>query len=85
MIGVLPQQALGCGGSLRIRLAIEIMRLYDMIVGIKNLVSPGFAQSFGSGGEAEGLHFVGVLSFDDEFGEDVVLVSIEEKFGQPLA
>jgi hypothetical protein len=49
------------------------------------LVSPGFAQSFGSGGEAEGLHFVGVLSFDDEFGEDVVLVSIEEKFGQPLA
>ena len=50
-----------------------------------SLVSPGFAQSFGSGGEAEGLHFVGVLSFDDEFGEDVVLVSIEEKFGQPLA
>jgi hypothetical protein len=49
------------------------------------LESPGFAQSFGSGGEAEGLHFVGVLSFDDEFGEDVVLVSIEEKFGQPLA
>ena len=41
------------------------------------LVSPGFAQSFGSGGEAEGLHFVGVLSFDDEFGKDVVLVSIE--------
>jgi hypothetical protein len=35
--------------------------------------------------EAEGLHFVGVLSFGDEFREDVVLVSIEEKFGQPLA
>jgi hypothetical protein len=29
------------------------------------------------GGEAEGLHFVGVLSFGDEFREDVV----EEKFG----
>jgi hypothetical protein len=49
------------------------------------LVSPGFAQSFGSGGEAEGLHFVGVLSFDDEFGEDVALVGIEEKFGHSLA
>jgi hypothetical protein len=36
-------------------------------------------------GEAEGLHFVGVLSFGDEIREDVVLVSIEEKFGQPLA
>jgi hypothetical protein len=48
-------------------------------------VSRGFAQSFGSGGEAEGLHFVGVLPFDDEFGEDVALVGIEEKFGQPMA
>jgi hypothetical protein len=37
------------------------------------------------GGEAEGLHFVGVLSFDDEFREDIALVGIEEKFGQALA
>ena len=49
------------------------------------LVSRGFAQRFGSGGEAEGLHFVGVLPFDDEFGEDVALFGIEKKFGQPMA
>jgi hypothetical protein len=48
-------------------------------------VSPGFAQSFGSGGEAEGLHFAGVLPFGEEFREDVALLGIEEKFGEPMA
>ena len=38
-----------------------------------------------SGGEAEGVHFVGVLSFGDEFREDGALGSIQEKFGQSLA
>src|SRR5271165_2806028 len=31
------------------------------------LESPGFAQNFGSCGEVEGLHLVGVLTFGDEF------------------
>ena len=38
-----------------------------------------------SGGEAEGLHFVGVLSFGDEFGEDGAFGGIQEKFGEALA
>ncbi len=38
-----------------------------------------------SGGEAEGLHFVGVLSFGDEFREDGALGYIQEKFGEALA
>ena len=49
------------------------------------LESPGFAQNFGSCGEAEGLHLVGVLTFGDEFREDVGLVGIQEKFGKALA
>ena len=35
------------------------------------LLSPGFCRNFGSGCEPECLHFIGVLSFDDEFREDV--------------
>jgi hypothetical protein len=38
-----------------------------------------------SGGEAEGLHFVGVLSFGDEFREDGALGGIQEKFWEALA
>lgn len=49
------------------------------------LESPGFAQNFGSCGEAEGLHLVGVLTFGDEFREDVGLVGIQEKFRKALA
>ena len=49
------------------------------------LESPGFAQNFGSCGEAEGLHLVGVLTFDDEFREDVGLIGIQEKFRKALA
>src|SRR5271165_4079645 len=41
------------------------------------LESPGFAQNFGSCGEVEGLHLVGVLTFGDEFREDVGLVGIQ--------
>src|SRR5271165_2529260 len=40
------------------------------------LESPGFAENFGSCGEVEGLHLVGVLTFGDEFREDVGLVGI---------
>src|SRR5271169_843631 len=50
-----------------------------------NLESPGFRQNSGSGGQTEGLHFVGVLSFDDEFREDVAWGGIQEKFRQALA
>src|SRR5271157_3832022 len=46
---------------------------------IKQLESPGFAQNFGSCGEVEGLHLVGVLTFGDEFREDVGLVGIQQK------
>jgi hypothetical protein len=35
------------------------------------LVSPGFRPDLGSRGETEGLHSIGVLSFDDEFREAV--------------
>ena len=38
-----------------------------------------------SGGETEGLHFVDVLSFGDEFREDGALGGIQEKFGEALA
>jgi hypothetical protein len=38
-----------------------------------------------SGGETEGLHFVGVLSFGDEFREDGAFGGIQEKFGEALA
>jgi hypothetical protein len=51
----------------------------------KSLESPGFAQNFGSWGEAESLHVIGVLTFDDEFREDVGLVGIQEKFRKALA
>ena len=34
-------------------------------------MSPEFRRNSGSGGQTEGLHFIGVLSFDDEFREDV--------------
>lgn len=40
----------------------------------------GVCQGFGSGGEAEGLHFVRVLSLGEEFREDVALDGIQEKF-----
>lgn len=49
------------------------------------LESPGFAHEFGSCGEAEVLHLAGVLTFDDEFREDVVFGGIQEKFRQTLA
>ena len=38
-----------------------------------------------SGGEAEGLHSVGVLSFGDEFRDDGALGGIQEKFGEAVA
>jgi hypothetical protein len=69
------------GGAGFIALISTLYFMHDTVI----LVSRGFAQSFGSGGEAEGLHFVGVLPFDDEFREDVALVGIEKKFGQPMA
>jgi hypothetical protein len=50
-----------------------------------DLESPGFAQNFGSCGEVEGLHLVGVLTFDDEFREDVGLVGTQQKFWKALA
>src|SRR5271166_5844339 len=49
------------------------------------LESPGFARNFGSCGEVEGLHLVGVLTFGDEFREDVGLVGIQQKFRKALA
>ncbi len=49
------------------------------------LASPGLLGIWVSGGEAEGLHFVGVLSFGDEFREDGALGYIQEKFGEALA
>src|ERR1700721_1789687 len=54
------------------------------VVRIK-LLSPGFCRNFGSGCEPECLHFIGVLSFDDEFHEDVACGGIQEKFGQAVA
>ena len=39
----------------------------------------------GSGGEPERLHLIGVLSFDDEFREDVGCGGIQEKFRHALA
>ena len=49
------------------------------------LVSPGFCRNLGSGGEPECLHFIGVLSFDDEFREAVTWGGIQEKFRHALA
>ena len=49
------------------------------------LESRGFAHEFGSCGEAEVLHLVGILTFGDEFREDVVFGGIQEKFRQALA
>jgi hypothetical protein len=50
-----------------------------------DLVSPGFCRNFGSGCEPERLHLIGVLSFDDEFREDVTWSGIQEKFRHALA
>ena len=56
---------------------IKIMKLLWDAVGTEFagrhelLVSPGFWPNLGSGGEPECLHFIGVLSFDDEFREAV--------------
>ena len=57
---------------------------------IKDWFSPSwrvwsFARNFGLGDETEGLHFVCVLSFGEEFREDVGLVGIQEKFRKALA
>ncbi len=41
--------------------------------------------NLGSGCEPECLHFIGVLSFDDEFREDVGWGGIQEKFRHALA
>jgi hypothetical protein len=41
--------------------------------------------NLGSGGEPERLHLIGVLSFDDEFREDVGCGGIQEKFRHALA
>ena len=49
------------------------------------LKSPEFAPGLASCGQAEHLHFIGVLPFDDEFREEIVLDGIQEKFGQALA
>ena len=43
----------------------------DQIQAIVAPASPGFWPNLGSGGEPECLHFIGVLSFDDEFREAV--------------
>jgi hypothetical protein len=51
---------------------------------IKSLVSLGFCENFGLGGKAEGFQFSDVLSFDDEFREDVGWGGIQEKFRQAL-
>jgi hypothetical protein len=48
-------------------------------------LSPGFCRNFGSGCEPECLHFIGVLSFDGEFPEDVACGGIQEKFRQAVA
>ena len=50
-----------------------------------SLLSPGFCRDFGSGCEPECLHFIGVLSFDGEFPEDVACGGIQEKFRQAVA
>ena len=49
------------------------------------LASPVFCRHFGSGGEPEGLHSIGVLSFDDEFREAVARGGIQEKFRHAVA
>jgi transposase len=49
------------------------------------LESLGFSQNFLSSCELEALHFIGIRSFGEEFREDVVFRSIQEKFGKPLA
>ena len=60
--------------------------LRDFILGnCKVLLSPGFCRNFGSGCEPECLHFIGVLSFDDEFREAVGCGGIHEKFRHALA
>src|SRR3984885_13385054 len=51
----------------------------------KVLLSPGFCRNFGSGCEPECRHFIGVLSFDDEFREDAACGGIQEKFRQAVA
>src|SRR5271165_1191329 len=60
----------------------SLMRAIELL---RELESPGFAQNFGSCGEVEGLHLVGVLTFGDEFREDVGLVGIQQKFRKALA
>jgi hypothetical protein len=57
--------------------------LSDLVV--KNSRVWGLRGIWVSGGETEGLHFVGVLSFGDEFREDGALGGIQEKFGEALA
>ena len=49
------------------------------------LVSSRVRPNLGSGGEPEHLHLIGVLSFDDEFREDVGCGGIQEKFRHALA
>src|SRR5947208_15232777 len=45
----------------------------------------GVLRNFGLGGKAEGFHFSDVLSFRDEFREDIGYGRIQEKSRQPLA
>ena len=49
------------------------------------LVESRVRPNLGSGGEPEHLHLIGVLSFDDEFREDVGCGGIQEEFRHALA
>ena len=79
MISIPPKYAVSqVIGFIKGKSAIHLARVYG-------LLSPVFCRNFGSGCEPECLHFVGVLSFDDEFREDVACGGIQEKFRHALA
>ena len=55
-----------------LRLSIRALNsLRNNAIHSVRLVSLGFCEIFGLGGKAEGFHFSDVLSFHDEFREDI--------------
>jgi hypothetical protein len=60
-------------------------RIDIFVASINDSGESGILRNFGLGGKAEGFHFSDVLSFHDEFREDIGWGRIQEKFRQALA
>ena len=81
---VRPDADKECKGGGRDGASLDMIRDLFSAFNIGTSRARGLRGIWVSGGETEGLHFVGVLSFGDEFREDGAFWGIQEKFGEAL-